>query len=110
MADNSISLAVSTTHALSAAHCRLNRVISQLGLLVGEHDTTRGNETKFTVLHRIASYISHPAFSSNTNANDIALIRTQNVMTFSEGVQPACLPFKFRGVSLVNQTVQGLGW
>jgi hypothetical protein len=106
----SIHISVSNTHAISAAHCRLGRVISKLALVVGEHDVTKGNETPYTVLLRIASFTSHPSFNQDTNANDIALIATQTPMTFNRGVQPACLPFKFRGKSLVGSSVQGMGW
>ncbi|CRL05673.1 CLUMA_CG018706, isoform A [Clunio marinus] len=101
---------ISSTHALSAAHCSIGREISSLGLLVGEHDTTKGSETPFTKLLKIASFTNHPTFSQETNADDIALIRIQNSMTFTYGVQPACLPFKFRKRTFVNTSVEALGW
>lgn len=101
---------VSTTHAISAAHCGLGRIVSMMALLIGEHDVSKGNETPYTVLLRIASFKSHPGFNKDTNANDIALIATQKPMTFTRGVQPACLPFRFRGESFVGRMVQGMGW
>jgi hypothetical protein len=84
--------------------------VTQLGLLVGEHDISKGNETRYTVLLRISQFKTHPQFNSDTKANDIALIRTATPMTFTQGVQPACLPFKFKGESFVNSLVQVLGW
>ena len=101
---------VSSTHALSAAHCRFGRIVSQLALLIGEHDTSRGNETTYTVLIKIAEFINHPSYNQNSNENDIALIRTQNSMTFTKGVQAACLPFKYRQEPFIGKSVQALGW
>lgn len=101
---------VSSTHALSAAHCFMDRTISNLGLLVGEHDISKGTETPFTVLLKISALMIHQKFNIRTNANDIALIKTKDAIKFTSGVQPACLPFKFRGQSLVGSQVQGTGW
>lgn len=84
--------------------------MSSIGLLVGEHDIKKGDETPYTVLHRISVFKQHPGFNRNTNANDIALIRTEKAMTFTRGVQPVCLPFKYREESFVNRMVQALGW
>lgn len=105
-----VALSVSSTHALSAAHCSLGRSVNSLALLVGEHDIAKGNETPFTVLLRIVAFMKHPSFNTRTNENDIALIRTQQAMTFTQGVQPACLPFRFRSESFVNRMVEATGW
>jgi Trypsin len=56
-----------------------------MGLLVGEHDITKGGETPYTVLLRISAFAKHPKFNKDTNANDIALIRTQNSIAFTRG-------------------------
>jgi trypsin len=84
--------------------------VTTIGLLVGEHNIKNGNETPYTVLLRISEFKAHPQFNSDTKANDIALIRTATAMTFTQGVQPVCLPFKYRSDSLVNRMVQALGW
>jgi hypothetical protein len=84
--------------------------VTTLGLVVGEHDITKGNETPYTVLLRISQFKSHPQFDRDSKANDIALVRTSETMTFTRGVQPVCLPFKFRRESFINRMVQVLGW
>jgi secreted trypsin-like serine protease len=101
---------VSNTYALSAAHCAEGRNITLMGLLIGEHDISKGNETSYTALLKIAAFVQHHRFDNATNANDIALIRTQTAMTFSPGVQPVCLPFKFRSETFFNRNVEALGW
>lgn len=101
---------VSSTHAVTAAHCSVGRQLPLLALLVGEHDVSTGNETASTALLRLAAFTNHPDFDSDTNENDIALLRTEYEMRFTRGVQPACLPFKFRGFNLEGATVHALGW
>lgn len=102
------SCLVSSTHALSAAHCK--RTISRIGLLIGEHDVNIGSDTPYTVLLKIAAFTQHPNFDTITNANDIALVKASTTINFTRGVQPACLPFKFRNINLISKSVQALGW
>lgn len=84
--------------------------MTTMGLLVGEHDITKGSESPYTVLLRISEFKAHPQFDSSAKVNDIALIRTASPMTFTQGVQPVCLPFKYKSESFVNRMVQVLGW
>lgn len=105
-----MSFSVSHTHSVSAAHCQLNRKISNIGLIVGEHDTTQGSDSPYTKLERIKEFLIHPNFDEETNANDIALVKTVNPLTFTKGVQPACLPFKFTSKSFIGKNVQAVGW
>lgn len=95
---------------MSAGHCLIDRSVATIGLVVGEHDVKKGSETAYTVLIRISSYTIHPRFNKITNANDIALIKPQIPMRFTRGVQPACLPFKFKSETFFDKMVQGLGW
>jgi hypothetical protein len=101
---------VSATNALSAAHCKSNRLNVNIGVIVGEHDTSRGDDSTYTSLLRIAHLLIHPKYNSITNANDIALVRFREPLKFNKGVQPACLPFKFMSESFVSRNVQAVGW
>ena len=42
--------------------------------------------------HKIEQFVVHPNYASFTHYFDIALIETQNDISFDEGVQPICLP------------------
>ncbi|KAG5674162.1 hypothetical protein PVAND_004146 [Polypedilum vanderplanki] len=101
---------ISTTYALSAAHCKSGRAISKLGLIVGEHDTEKGSDSNFTLLVRISQFILHTGFNQRTNENDIALVKLATQLTFNNGIQAACLPFKFINIPLVSHNVQAVGW
>lgn len=101
---------VSKSYALSAAHCAIGRKLSSLALLVGEHDTNKGSESPYTQLLRIASFKIHENFDENDNFNDIGIIRTREFIAFSRGIQPACLPFKFRDEKFIGKSVKAVGW
>jgi hypothetical protein len=81
-----------------------------LALLIGEHDTSKGSESPYTQLLRIASFKIHEKFDEKNNSNDIGIIRTREPMKFSVGIQPACLPFKFRNEKFIGRSVKALGW
>lgn len=81
-----------------------------MGIMVGDHDTSIGHDSSYSSLYRISEFFIHPDFNSDTNANDIALVKSQKPLTFSKGVQAACLPFQFTNMSLVSRNVQAVGW
>ncbi|XP_001861527.2 venom serine protease 34 [Culex quinquefasciatus] len=101
---------ITNYHALTAAHCPLGRSITNLGLLVGDHDITSGTDTSYAALHRLASIRSHESYSTVTKQNDIAIVRTQTEILFTAGVGPACMPFKFFGASFVGVELEAVGW
>lgn len=104
------SFTVSNTHALSAAHCGTNRVISNIGISVGEHDVKKDSDSPYSKLLRISQFLIHPSFDIETNAHDIAIVKISTPLTFTKGVQPACLPFQFKTTSFVSRNVHAVGW
>lgn len=47
-----------------------------------------------TVIHNVAEIIQHPEYSKRTINNDIALLRLDDNIKFSDRVYPICLPSK----------------
>ncbi|NWX12220.1 FA10 factor, partial [Aegotheles bennettii] len=93
---------------LSGAYCTGSKDIR---VLVGMMDKEK--EEPGRAIHRVEKIISHPEFDSKTSDNDIALLKLEEPITFSEDVVPACLPEEdFAEDVLMNQTfgiVSGFG-
>lgn len=69
--------------AVSAAHCfDAYPTATTTALLVGDHDTSIGTDTKWAAAYVLASYIKHPNYDANTNVNDIALVKTREFIRF----------------------------
>ncbi|CAH1162873.1 unnamed protein product [Phaedon cochleariae] len=101
---------ISDRYVLTAAHCLLNVLIANLGVLVGDHNISAGYDTVAAALYRVERNISHPNFNPRTQINDIAILRTTTRMVFSIYVGPACLPFRYTAFDFTGQIVTALGW
>ena len=84
---------------LTAAHCLDDlddNATSKFQIKVGTDDWGDQEEDYFTDSyeqdHKIDHFVVHPNYSSSTHYFDIALIETQDDISFDEGVQPICLP------------------
>ncbi|XP_063709288.1 venom serine protease-like [Culicoides brevitarsis] len=89
---------ISPFYVLSAAHCYNTAQFSKVtnvGVLVGDHDYSTGQDTPFSAFYRVALIKKHVGFKSITNVNDIALLKTSKEIQFSIAVGPACLPYGF---------------
>lgn len=52
----------------------------------------------------------HPYYDEVTKQNDIAVVKTQQVIEFNLNVGPVCLPFRYASTSFTGATVTALGW
>lgn len=68
-----------------------------------------GQDTPYAVVMRIERFIINEGYNSRNNENDIALVKTQNVIQFSSNVGPICLPFRSSGRTFVDEVVTALG-
>ncbi|XP_058461897.1 venom serine protease 34-like isoform X2 [Malaya genurostris] len=101
---------ISNFHAISAAHCPIGHSITNLALLVGDHNITSGTDTLYAAIHRVASIKTHELYNMETKLNDIAIVRAATEIIFSAGVGPACLPFKYYGATFVGLELEAVGW
>ena len=70
---------ISADYVLTAAHCA--DAATSFSILLGAHDRTVAEPSQVTV--RSTSYTVHPGWNSATLANDLALIRLPNPVTFT---------------------------
>ncbi|XP_017784093.1 PREDICTED: venom serine protease-like [Nicrophorus vespilloides] len=101
---------ISKRYAVTANHCLVDKVATDLGLLVGDHDLSTGTETTHAALYTLEKFVSHPSYNNRTNRNDIAILKTQNVMEFGESVGPVCLPFRYTNRNFIGTSLTVLGW
>ncbi|KAK9502993.1 hypothetical protein O3M35_011659 [Rhynocoris fuscipes] len=95
--------------ALSAAHCFIQDAEPKhYGLLIGEHDTSRRDETNSTLL-KVSDIIVHKD-ATLTAGNDIALVITETDIEYTAKVGPACMPFSINKEDIMGQYVTMTGW
>ncbi|RZF47531.1 hypothetical protein LSTR_LSTR009067 [Laodelphax striatellus] len=100
---------ISDVFVLTAAHCFLTRNthIETIVVHLGDHDLTTENETHHT-LRGVSRIYFHSHFHAFLLANDIALLRLDEPVTFSAAVQPVCLPQL--GDSFTDEKATVVGW
>ncbi|XP_046722636.1 transmembrane protease serine 9-like [Silurus meridionalis] len=74
---------------LSAAHCLIRRNASDITVYLGIHslEVTTSN----TQSRNIISIITHPEYNPSTSYNDIALVKLNSSVSFTDYVRPVCL-------------------
>lgn len=71
--------------------CRRDTPIESLIVQLGDHDLTLVNETK-AVLRGVRRIFFHSHFHAFLLVNDIALLQLDEPVTFTDNIQPVCLP------------------
>ncbi|XP_037333489.1 trypsin II-P29-like isoform X2 [Pungitius pungitius] len=80
---------INSQWVLSAAHCFSS--LSTLGLTVYLGRDAQQLLNINEVSRRVFSVIRHPSYSSQTNDNDVALLRLSSPVTFTNYIRPVCL-------------------
>lgn len=91
-------------------HCR--RAAAQIQVGVGEHSLVGddGSNKDRRVLG-VRQIILHPNYKSRQLKDDIALIRLDGEVEWSDRIKPACLPSRNKDTfSAMLATVAGWGW
>lgn len=84
--------------ALTAAHCFPDTLlVSNVGVLVGDHDITLGTDTPYAALYKAKYIIKHPSYNPalDNPTNDIALVQTFDDIKWKRTIGPACLPYGY---------------
>uniref|UniRef100_A0A182K5I7 Peptidase S1 domain-containing protein n=1 Tax=Anopheles christyi TaxID=43041 RepID=A0A182K5I7_9DIPT len=104
------STIVTDRHVLTAAHCLLERTVTNTSVLVGDQNLSTGSDTPYSMVMRVSTFSPHPSYNPTAKTNDIALVRTLNTIVFNPGVGRVCLPFRFSTASFENVRLSALGW
>ncbi|XP_036426668.1 serine protease 27-like [Colossoma macropomum] len=74
---------------MTAAHCFPSTNIAGLEVHLGKQTLEGSNSHQ--VIRRVTQVIRHPSYDSNTNDNDITLLRMNASVTFTNYIMPVCL-------------------
>ncbi|XP_076297371.1 venom serine protease 34 [Lasioglossum baleicum] len=97
-------------YVVTAGHCLYNRNITNIIILVGDHDYEIGSDTNASAIYGIQRTLPHPNYDAENNINDIALIQVKGEIKFNDRVGPACLPFQHSPDTFGGDRVTALGW
>lgn len=93
---------INTRWVITAAHCTIHRLPSQINVRVGSIQIGVGG-----VAHQAFQIRIHPQFNDNNRANDISTIQTVQLIIFNAHVQPITLPTTVHGIA--NSVISGWG-
>ncbi|KAG1942561.1 serine protease 33-like [Pimephales promelas] len=74
---------------LTAAHCLPGVSASSLRVYLGRRTQQGVNANEIS--RNVVTIIIHPSYNSDTNDNDIALLRLSSTVTFNDYIRPVCL-------------------
>ncbi|XP_015436876.1 PREDICTED: venom serine protease 34-like [Dufourea novaeangliae] len=101
---------ISNQYILTAGHCIANRNVSELVVLVGDHDYTTGADTNASKVFLVRQKIVHPNYVFGGQQNDIGILEIAGWITYNNQVGPVCLPFQHSPDTFGGSLVQALGW
>lgn len=93
---------------MTAAHCVYAFPSQYLQVGIGYYYTNQPNA--YQQLYTISQFIINPNYNSQTNVNDVALIKVNGRFNWSPAVAAACLPLLYPYYDFSNQVVTATGW
>lgn len=83
---------INRNYVLTAAHCINTTVDSDMVIIAGMHKQSLTTETNTRQVRSVSRVHIHPQYEMTYYSNDIALLRVNTSFTYTDYVQPACLP------------------
>ncbi|XP_064084517.1 clotting factor G beta subunit-like [Macrobrachium nipponense] len=99
---------ISNLFVLTAAHCMKPFSPNEIFVRLGEYDFSNTGDNRPSDFN-VAEVRMHERYNSNTQENDIALVRLDRVVAFNEFIKPVCLPPEGRSFAGLNGFVTGWG-
>ncbi|KAI5747039.1 hypothetical protein M8J77_010447 [Diaphorina citri] len=82
---------VSEKFVLTAAHCTDSSLGKPVSVRLGELNLVRNDDGASPENFKVVQVYPHPDYRSNVKYNDIALLRLDRTVEFSNSIRPACL-------------------
>lgn len=100
---------ISANYVITAAHCitgDTGNILSprQLSVRLGDHDLFSSDDGTQPMDIAVVSVIRHQQFQRRTFLNDIALLKLESSVEFTNHIQPICLPYD---PPVLTQDLQG---
>ncbi|XP_037037349.1 serine protease snake-like [Bradysia coprophila] len=100
---------ISDQFVLTAAHCLNHPIYGPIShVRLGEHDQSNPNESTHIDV-KVSKLFPHKLYRKLYYYNDIALIRLQHSVNFTDAIRPACLPEEPTPVGSIDATITGWG-
>ncbi|XP_037036527.1 serine protease snake-like [Bradysia coprophila] len=99
---------ISDQFVLTAAHCLKPKYGPISHVRLGEHDQSNPNESAHIDVE-VSELFRHPDYRTRYHYNDIALIKLNHSVRFTDAIRPACLPEEPISVGSINVTATGWG-
>nr|AQM58406.1 venom s1 protease 29 [Pristhesancus plagipennis] len=99
---------ISANHILTAAHCTYPFRGIKFAVIIGEHDTSKSDETPFTKEIDVKQTFEHPKYNDEHTEYDIAIALLEEKIKFNDAVGPVCLPNS--RTNLLGEYIKVMGW
>lgn len=93
---------------LTAAHCVLGRTKDDIIVTMAEHDKLTDDPISKNFIVDVIH--SHPSYNSATEDSDIAILELSGPVSYTNEIQPICLPFELGTRDFSGLTMTSSGW
>ncbi|XP_060535489.1 trypsin delta-like [Cylas formicarius] len=100
---------ISQDYVLTAARCFYDNDVSTINIIFGALATDRWEEGHLTVTQNTSGLTLHPGFDPDTFANNLALIKLDDSIPFTDFISPVALYDGDETLEGENSTILGYG-
>jgi secreted trypsin-like serine protease len=101
---------IDATHVLTAAHCVRGQTVSRIGIRAATFKLNGVGENDFVLVNAVKAVFDPRYQNPNQFSNDYAVVTLETPLTFSDRIQPVCLPLNDNGVTVGTRTNVITGW
>ncbi|XP_055325062.1 trypsin-1-like [Sitodiplosis mosellana] len=99
---------INDRYVMTAAHCVSGFNKDRIGVTLLEHDRSKPGETEL-IKRKVMRIIRHAGYSPTNFNNDIALLRLDREVKFTNVLKPVCMPSRGKSFSHLDGIATGWG-